>query len=91
MATESKVALVTGSSSGIGAATVRLLSQKGYKVVVTGSRKDKVDKVVAESLELSPHGFQVSLPANEQLLSETKPTLLTQYGHLATWTGSRFP
>lgn len=60
MASESKVALVTGSSSGIGAATVRLLSKKGYQVVVTGSKQEKVDKVAAECLELSPQKLQVS-------------------------------
>lgn len=60
MASEAKVALVTGSSSGIGEATVKLLSQKGYKVVVTGSRKEKVDKVAAECVQLSPAKFEVS-------------------------------
>lgn len=58
---EAKVALVTGSSSGIGEASVRLFSQKGYKVVVCGSKKEKVDRVVAECSALSPHKFQVSL------------------------------
>lgn len=41
-----KVALVTGSSSGIGAATVELLLKRDFKVVVTGSNSAKVDNVV---------------------------------------------
>lgn len=51
---ETKVALVTGSSSGIGEATVKLLSSKGYKVAVVGSKKEKVDKVVQECSQVSP-------------------------------------
>lgn len=57
--TEAKVALVTGSSSGIGEATVKLLSKRGYKVVITGSKKEKVDKVVEECAGLSPQKFKV--------------------------------
>lgn len=66
---EAKVALVTGSSSGIGEATVKLLAEKGYRVVVTGSRKEKVDRVVAECAKLSPQKLQVSLPPAKEPLS----------------------
>lgn len=52
---DTKVALVTGSSSGIGEATVKLLCKNGYKVVVCGSNKNKVDRVVNECSVLSPH------------------------------------
>lgn len=55
-----KVALITGSSSGIGEATAKLLSQKGYKVVIVGSKEEKVDRVANECLELSPQKYQVS-------------------------------
>jgi NAD(P)-dependent dehydrogenase (short-subunit alcohol dehydrogenase family) len=36
---EGKVALVTGSTSGIGLATANLFSQEGARVVVTGRRR----------------------------------------------------
>jgi 3-oxoacyl-[acyl-carrier protein] reductase len=36
-----KVALVTGSGSGVGAATVRLFAQRGYDVVVNWSRSER--------------------------------------------------
>uniref|UniRef100_A0A6G1SHT5 Granaticin polyketide synthase putative ketoacyl reductase 2 n=1 Tax=Aceria tosichella TaxID=561515 RepID=A0A6G1SHT5_9ACAR len=53
-----KVALVTGSSSGIGEASVKLFSQKGYNVVVCGSRQEKVDRVVEECAKLSPQNLK---------------------------------
>lgn len=56
-----KVALVTGSSSGIGEASVKLFSQKGYNVVVCGSRQEKVDRVVEECAKLSPQNLKVNL------------------------------
>lgn len=59
MASEAKVALVTGSSSGIGAATVKLLAQKAYKVVVVGSKQEKVDRVASECEQSSPNSYKV--------------------------------
>ncbi|WP_420847203.1 SDR family NAD(P)-dependent oxidoreductase, partial [Nonomuraea basaltis] len=38
-----RVAVVTGASSGIGAATARRLAQLGAKVAVMARRKDKLD------------------------------------------------
>lgn len=58
MSSEAKVALVTGSSSGIGAATVKLLSQKGYKVAIVGSRPEKVAKISTVCLDASPSKFE---------------------------------
>lgn len=43
-----KVAVVTGSSSGIGAATVRLFAAKGYNVVVNFSRNEVAAQAVAD-------------------------------------------
>lgn len=60
MANEVKVALVTGSSSGIGESTVKLFSKRGYKVVVVGSKDEKVQRVAKECLELSPNKLEVS-------------------------------
>lgn len=58
---DGKVALITGSSSGIGEATAKLMAQQGYRLVVTGSKQEKVDRVVEECAKLSPKGFKVRI------------------------------
>ena len=55
-----KVVLVTGSSSGIGAETVKLFASLGAKVVVTGRNKTRIKSVAQEAQKLSPYGLKVS-------------------------------
>ena len=43
-----KIALITGATSGIGKNTAEAFIEAGYRVVVTGRRKELLDKIVAD-------------------------------------------
>ena len=44
---EERVAVVTGASSGIGAATARVLAEQGYRVFIGARRMDRLQEVAA--------------------------------------------
>ncbi|MEW9528822.1 SDR family NAD(P)-dependent oxidoreductase [Microbispora sp. NPDC049125] len=55
-----KIAVVTGASSGIGEATARRLAAEGYDVVAAARRRDRLDKLAAEVPSIRPVTLDVT-------------------------------
>ncbi len=55
-----KTAIITGASSGIGAATAKLLNKNGYNVVLAARRIEKLD-VLSKELDVNHHIVQTDV------------------------------
>lgn len=63
---KSKVAIITGATSGIGAASARLFAGEGAKTVIVGRNKERGERVEAEVREAGGEGLFVQADVSKE-------------------------
>ncbi|QEU97426.1 SDR family NAD(P)-dependent oxidoreductase [Streptomyces kanamyceticus] len=69
-----RIAIVTGASSGIGAATARGLAAAGYRVVLTARRKDRIEALAAELTDAGHDALAYALDVTDREAVDTFAT-----------------
>ncbi|MEO7241057.1 MAG: SDR family oxidoreductase [Sphingomicrobium sp.] len=88
-----KTALITGASAGLGVEFARILSARGYRLVLAARRKDRLDALVAElgnaravAIDLGETGAVATLMADIAAAGEDIDLLVNNAGFgLAGW------
>lgn len=78
-----KVALVTGASYGVGAATALALARDGFKLVLTATRKENLETTLAAISKIGAPVFAIELDLRVQASIETAVAqTLGHFGHI---------
>ncbi len=78
-----KVAFITGGGSGIGAASAKLLAQRGARVVISGRTKEDLDAVVEEIESEGGEALAVTADISEvDDLKNAYAQIMERYGRL---------
>lgn len=65
METQSKIALITGASSGIGAGTAKVLAENGFKVGIAARRIDKLNELKNEITLSGGEAFAIQMDVTD--------------------------
>jgi Dehydrogenases with different specificities (related to short-chain alcohol dehydrogenases) len=83
MKLENKVAIITGSTKGIGKAAAMIFVAEGAKVVVVGTNKERGDATVKEILAAGGEGFfQQTDVTDEASLDALVNATMEHYGRI---------
>lgn len=81
MNTQSKVALITGASSGIGEGVARLLAANGVKVGLAARRTDKLEGLLKDIKNKGGEGIVIKMDVTDQdAVNKGIETLVNAYG-----------
>ncbi|MFI2636639.1 SDR family NAD(P)-dependent oxidoreductase [Streptomyces collinus] len=83
----SRIAVVTGASSGIGAATARQLAAAGYRVVLTARRKDRIEALAEEITQAGHQATAYALDVTDRAAVDEFATAFKTIGVLVNNAG----